>query len=93
MTTIRRTRVPGHPVVDTGGATSGAAGRPQRRDGSANPVRLALVDPPTAVLVELRPTAAPIHPPRPAFDRVAAGTASSAEATAVWDSEGGRPLL
>jgi Family of unknown function (DUF5994) len=46
MTTIRRTRIPEHPVVDTGGATSGAVGSPQHRDDSADRVRLALVDPP-----------------------------------------------
>ena len=49
---------------------------------------------PTAVLAALRPAAAPVSPPRPAADRVAVGKAASAaaEATAVWDSEGGHPF-
>jgi hypothetical protein len=56
---------------------------------------------PTAVLAALPPSAAPVPPPRPTADRVAAGTAAPARAqatavwdfeTAVWDSEGGHAL-
>jgi hypothetical protein len=46
MTTIRRTRVPAHPAVDTDSTTSRAAGTPHRRAGEADPVRLALINPP-----------------------------------------------
>jgi Family of unknown function (DUF5994) len=47
----------------------------------------------TAVLAALQPAAGPVPPPRPAADRVDVGKAASAaaEATAVWDSEGGHP--
>ena len=41
MTTIRRNRVPEHRAVDTGSATPGSAGTPPRRDGAADPVRVA----------------------------------------------------
>ena len=46
MTTIRRTRVPAHPAVDTDSTTPRTAGTPQPRTGDADPVRLALIDPP-----------------------------------------------
>jgi Family of unknown function (DUF5994) len=46
MTTIRRTRVPEHPAVDTESRTPSNAGTPGRRAGEANQVRLALIDPP-----------------------------------------------
>jgi hypothetical protein len=46
MTTIRRTRVPEHPAADPGSMTPRTAGTPHRRGGGADPVRLALVDPP-----------------------------------------------
>jgi hypothetical protein len=49
---------------------------------------------PTAVLAGLYPAAAPVPSPRPAVDPVTVGKAAPAgtEATAVGDSEGGRPL-
>jgi len=46
MTTIRRTRVPAHPAVDTDSTTPRTAGTPHPRTGDADPVRLALIDPP-----------------------------------------------
>jgi len=46
MTTIRRTRVPAHPAVDSASTAPRTAGPPHRRDGDADPVRLALIDPP-----------------------------------------------
>jgi hypothetical protein len=46
MTTIRRTRVPDHPAVDTDSMTPTTAGTPHRHGGDTNPVRLVLIDPP-----------------------------------------------
>jgi Family of unknown function (DUF5994) len=46
MTTIRRNRVPGHPAGDTDSTTPRTPATPHRRDGDADPVRLALIDPP-----------------------------------------------
>lgn len=46
MTTIRLTRVPAHPAVDVDSTTPRPAGTPQPRADGANPVRLALIDPP-----------------------------------------------
>lgn len=46
MTTIRRTRVTQHPAVDTESTTPRTADIPRRRAGAADPVRLALIDPP-----------------------------------------------
>jgi hypothetical protein len=46
MTTIRRTRVPEHPAVDTDSTTPRTAGTPHGRAGDADPVRLALIDSP-----------------------------------------------
>jgi Family of unknown function (DUF5994) len=46
MTTIRRTRVPAHPAVDTDSTMPRTVGTPQPRTGDADPVRLALIDPP-----------------------------------------------
>jgi hypothetical protein len=56
---------------------------------------------PTAVLASLHPAAAPAPSPRPAADRASGGRTAPAGAvatsvrdteSAVWDSEGGRPL-
>jgi Family of unknown function (DUF5994) len=49
---------------------------------------------PTALLAALNPAGTPTPTPRPAIDRVGVGKASppGAEATAVWDSEGGHLL-
>jgi hypothetical protein len=49
---------------------------------------------PTAMLAALQPAAAPVPPPQLTVDRVPVGKASPAgtEATAVWDSEGGRSV-
>ena len=44
---------------------------------------------PTAVLAALHPAASSVHSPRPAPVAVGKPTPSGAEATAVWDSEGG----
>jgi hypothetical protein len=46
VTTIRRTRVPAHPVVDSDSTTPRTASTPHSRAGEADPVRLALVDRP-----------------------------------------------
>ena len=46
MTTIRRTRLPAHAVGDDDSTTPRAAGTPHPRTGDADPVRLALIDPP-----------------------------------------------
>jgi len=46
MTTIRRNRVPGHPAADTDSTTPKTPATPDRRGGDADPVRLALIDPP-----------------------------------------------
>jgi hypothetical protein len=46
MTTIRRTRVPERPVVGTGGRVPRTAAPPSRSASEADPVRLALIDPP-----------------------------------------------
>jgi hypothetical protein len=46
MTTIRRTRVPERPAVGTQSRAPRTAGTPGRRAGDADPVRLALIDPP-----------------------------------------------
>src|SRR4051794_22868214 len=46
MTTIRRTRVPEPPAVDTESRAPRTARTPGRRAGDADPVRLALIDPP-----------------------------------------------
>jgi Family of unknown function (DUF5994) len=49
---------------------------------------------PTALLAALHPTGSPVPRPRPAVERVGVGkgTSAGAEATAVWDSEGGHLL-
>ena len=46
MTTIRRNRVPAPAGVDTASTTPRTAGTPHPRPGDADPVRLALIDPP-----------------------------------------------
>jgi Family of unknown function (DUF5994) len=46
MTTIRRTRVPERRAVDVETRASRTAGTPRRRASEADPVRLALIDPP-----------------------------------------------
>jgi hypothetical protein len=46
MTTIRRTRVPEHPAVDSKSMTPRTAHAPYHRAGDADPIRLALIDPP-----------------------------------------------
>jgi hypothetical protein len=47
---------------------------------------------PTALLAAVHSAASPVPRPRPAADRVGVGKAAGAEATAVWDSEGGHLL-
>ena len=46
MTTIRRTRVPEHPAMDSEIRTPGTAGTPRGQAGDAEQVRLVLIDPP-----------------------------------------------
>ena len=46
MTTICRNRAPGHPAGDTDSTTPRTPVTPHRRDGDADPVRLAFIDPP-----------------------------------------------
>ena len=76
MTTIRRMRVPGHPAVDTDSKVPRTAGMPRRRDGAAEPVRLAVIDPPGADHVGRGQVAPRLQPDRGTPEPRIAGAAA-----------------